>query len=155
MSEWLTDWLTEWGTDFDSGKHRNKIRESNLSIINLYLGSIITDKVAAAMVISPLLKWRQISHPALLAVLTHCGLGVVSSSDDYSATKVDSTGHTTINMLFIKNTSHLIITVYHISSQSCKLRSRPPLSSHWSWDCPNLPSIWLQPVSPSWSDYTC
>ena len=62
------------------------------------------------MLKSPLLELGEIPHPASLVVLADCGLGVVASSEEHCATKVDSTGPTTINMLLIINTSHLIIT---------------------------------------------
>ena len=63
------------------------------------------------MLPSPLLELGEIPHPASLVVLADCGDGgVASSSDEHCATKVDSTGITTINMLLIINTSHLIIT---------------------------------------------
>ena len=61
------------------------------------------------MVISSLLELGEIPHIASLVVL-NCGAGVVASSDEHCATKVDSTGISTINMLLIINTSHLIIT---------------------------------------------
>ena len=65
------------------------------------------------MVTSPLLELGEIPHPASLAILTDCGEGSgVSSCDDDRATQVDSTGPTTINMLIMINTSHLIITYY-------------------------------------------
>ena len=60
---------------------------------------------------SHLLELGEIPHPASLVVLTDCGDGGVASSDEHCATKVDSTGITTINMLLIINTSHLIITM--------------------------------------------
>ena len=63
------------------------------------------------MAISPLLELGEIPHPASLVVLADCGAGVPSSSEEHCATKVDSTGLTTINMLLIINTSHLIITL--------------------------------------------
>ena len=64
------------------------------------------------MAISPLLERGEIPHMASLVVLADCGggRGVVASSEEHCATKVDSTGITTINMLLIINTSHLIIT---------------------------------------------
>ena len=73
------------------------------------------------MVRSPLEKVREIADPAILVVLTDfVGGAVVSSScDDDRATKVDSTGLTTINMLLIMcNASHLIITQYQSLTQS-------------------------------------
>ena len=62
------------------------------------------------MPISPLLELGEIPHPASLVVLADCGDVVIASSYAHCATKVDSTGPTTINMLLIINTSHLIIT---------------------------------------------
>ena len=62
------------------------------------------------MPISPLLELGEIPHPASLVVLADYVEGLESSSEEHCATKVDSTGHTTINMLLIINTSHLIIT---------------------------------------------
>ena len=62
------------------------------------------------MGLSPLLKSGQIPQPASLVVLTDCGGGVPSSCEEDRATQVDSTGPTTINMLLIRNTSHLTIT---------------------------------------------
>ena len=58
---------------------------------------------------SPLLELGEIPHPASLVVLADCGEGVVASSYQHCATKVDSTGIPTIKMLLIINTSHLII----------------------------------------------
>ena len=43
---------------------------------------------------------REILDEASLVVLTYCGGGVVSSCEDDRATQVDSTGQTTINMLY-------------------------------------------------------
>ena len=103
--------------------------------IDIYLRSGLIHEVAAAMKPSLLLCVREIPDEASLAVLGHCGVGVVASSEDDSAAQVDGTGLTTINMLLIINTSHLIITVYRIPSQNCNWMSRSHLSSRWSWDC--------------------
>ena len=62
------------------------------------------------MPISSLFELGEIPHPASLVVLADCGGGVLSSSEDDRATQVDSTGRTTINLLLMINTSHLIIT---------------------------------------------
>ena len=47
---------------------------------------------------SLLVEVRERPDEARLAVLGHPGGGVVSSCDDYRATQVDITGHTTFNM---------------------------------------------------------
>ena len=72
--------------------------------------------MTAPMVISPLVQVREIPDEASLSVLGHCGGGVVAACEEDRAAQVDGTGCTTINMLFIINTSHHIITLYHILS---------------------------------------
>ena len=71
--------------------------------------------MTAAMDISSLVQVREIPDEASLSVLGHSGEGVVAACEDDRAAQVDGTGITTINMLLIINTSHLIITLYHIS----------------------------------------
>ena len=82
----------------------------------IYLRSGLIHEVAAAGEPSLLLCVREVPDEASLAVLGHCGVGVVASSEEDSAAQVDGTGLTEINMLLIRNTSHLIITLYRISS---------------------------------------
>ena len=108
------------------------------------------------MVPSPLEQVREITEPASLVVLRHSGGGeggVFSSScEDDRATQVDSTGQTTIGMLKIKIlTFHLIITLYHIVSQNCNWRSRPPVPSQLFSYCSHLLLGRGLMVRPSWS----
>ena len=72
--------------------------------------------MAAPMVFSLLVQVREIPDEASLVVLGHSGAGVFTACDDDSAAQVDGTGLTTINMLLIINTSHLIITLYSLPS---------------------------------------
>ena len=73
--------------------------------------------MTAAMPISPLVQVREIPDEASLSVLGHSGVGEQGAAcEEDSAPQVDGTGMTTMNMLLITNTSHLIITVYHIPS---------------------------------------
>ena len=72
--------------------------------------------MTAAMVISPLVQVREIPDEASLSVLGHSGAGVAAACEEDRAAQVDGTGQATINMLLIINTSHLIITLYHISN---------------------------------------
>ena len=95
--------------------------------------------MTAAMVISPLVQVREIPDEASLSVLGHSGAGVVAACEEDRAAQIDSTGLTTIKMLLIMITSHLIITVYHIPIQNCNWMSRSHLFSRWSSDCRNLP----------------
>ena len=74
--------------------------------------------MTAPMVISPLVQVREIPDEASLSVLGHSGVGggVVAACEEDRAAQVDGTGITTINMLLIINTSHLMITLYRIPS---------------------------------------
>ena len=88
--------------------------------------------MTAAMSISPLVQVREIPDEASLSVLGHFGAGVPAACEDDRAAQIDGTGLTTIDMLLIINTSHLIITLYRIPSQNCNWMSRSHLSSRWS-----------------------
>ncbi len=73
--------------------------------INIYLRSLPILVMAAAMIISPLVQFRERPDEASLSVLGHSGRGnrgsrvvVDTSCEEDRATKVDSTGKTTINM---------------------------------------------------------
>ena len=55
--------------------------------------------MAAAMSVSSLVQVREIPDEASLSVLGDCGVSELASSEYDCATKVDSTGVTTINML--------------------------------------------------------
>ena len=61
--------------------------------------------VTAPMIISSLSQLWQVSLVSLLTILRHSGEGAEASSDEDCATKVNSTGITTINMLIIINTT--------------------------------------------------
>ena len=53
---------------------------------------------------------RKIPHVSVLRILYYDGAGVVTSSNQDSGSKVDSTGITTVEMLIIINITHLNIT---------------------------------------------
>ena len=77
--------------------------------MNIYLGSLVINKVTAPMFLSSCQECREIPDPASLVVLSNSPGGGIVSTCDYDGTpQVDGTGLTTINMLDIINTSHLI-----------------------------------------------
>ena len=133
-------------------------RELCYDLFNIYLCSNIIIVEAAAMIISLLLKVREIirDEDSLVTltkpVLRYFGGGVSSSSEDDRASQVDGTGMTTMIMFIIA--SQLIITVFHILTQIVHLMCRPPLSSHLSSHCRHLPAILVLKESPSCSDDT-
>ena len=65
--------------------------------MSIYLGSVIIVEVGAAMVISPLLKFREISDPASLVVLAH-SVGARASCEDDSAAQVYRAGITAMKI---------------------------------------------------------
>ena len=104
-----------------------------------YLHSITISVVATAMSFSSLPKVRQIPYKTGLVVLRNSVAGSVTSSKDHRASQVYGAGIAARNMSRILNTTQLKITVYHILTGSCNLKSRSHLSSLWSSD--HLPHL--------------
>ena len=87
-------------------KNETKVITTNT---NIYLSSITILVVAAAMNLSSRQEVWQIPYKTSLVVLSNSGPGGVASCQNYGGSQVYSAGISTVDMLEILNTAHLLL----------------------------------------------
>ena len=87
-------------------KYKN---ETKVITTNIYLSSITILVVAAAMNLSSCQEVWQIPYKTSLVVLSNSGPGGVASCQNYGGSQVYSAGISTVDMLKILNTAHLLL----------------------------------------------